>query len=367
MKPWIVGMGVALFVCLGCSKQDAREVKRLDVDAAFPVALKSEDVIVRIGTNEFTKADFIQNVALRVRVLELANSHVGRNLNSSAVGVKAFTTYPSQVSMAYAFERYAATSGVVVAEADTNAARQTFQDTCKSGMLAWKNFSKKFSGKTRNELDAEIGRMAIMTAVRRDFFESNRIDVSDDELDACEKWVADRNHRAATTNAAIWATASNVWQSIKRAEITFEDAANKYTQDESKPVDGEWAAFSLDAFADEPILTKTISEMKPGDFTPPIEGDNGLMILKLNDVEVSEKPMEKPRYLLSRIFFRLPMFYETVERDRLRKELLNTKMGMAFSKFAKSLLDTVQVEIVCDKKLFEQARQALENPMAGML
>lgn len=365
-RPWIatVVLLLVLLVFVGCQKEQQKtEYNR----ASFPIELNASDVLVRIGSNEFTKADFTKSASLQIRVFELANKHIGRKLNTSMVEIRAFSNYPRQMELETAFAIYAATSGVVVTRADTNEARKVFQKSCGNEMLQWKTFAGKFPNCIRAELNAEIGRIALRTAIRREFLEKNPVSVSDKEFSECGKWIADYNARASTTNAAIWAMASNVWTNVKKGEVKFEEAANKYTQDESEPENGEWDSFKLEAFSDDPILSKTISEMKTGDVSTPVEGDNGLMILKLVGIEPPEKKGDAPRYILSRIFFRLPEFYETVSSERLREEMLSTKQNIEFSKFVKSLTSEIKTEIVCDKKFFEQARQALKNPMAGMM
>ena len=358
---------IAFLIGLGCSKSETVvNGESKGANSSF-AALRDEDVLVRVGKNEFTKASFKRLCALRTRMLELANAgKMQRELNKNAIELQTLVAYPSKVTVETCISDYAATNGISVAKEHIDAARKLFQKASNKPFLSWKSFLKNFSGVALEELESEVAKMAMQNAVRQWYFMKNPVVVTDEEAADCQKWIADYNARAAQTNSVIWANASNIWQQIVKKQIAFEDAANKYTQDECEPVNGEWAAFTLDAFADEPRLARTIKNMVPGEITPPIEGDNGLMILKLVGID-EPKDGGASRYMLSRVFFRLPEFYETVSTAELKKEMFKTKEGKTFVKFVDGLTKIVGMEIVCDKNIFKEAQQAMKLPGAVML
>ena len=360
---------VVVLAFLGCTKSEPvkKNADGKSADSSLLAALKDSDVMVRVGTNEFTKADFTRLCAFRKQALNMAVSDkLKRNLNGASVQLQLLATYPSKVSVDGVIRDYAASNTIVVTQKQIDEMRSTFQRSCKKPFVSWKTFAKDFTGDARKELDAEIARMALQAAVREKHFKDSPVTVTDEETADCQKWIARYNERAAQTNAVIWANASNIWQQIVSKKITFEDAANRYNQDESEPENGEWAAFTLDGFNDEPELKRRIEAMTPGEITPPIEGDNGMMILKLVEIERQANGGE-PRYVLARIFFRLPEFYETVGNEELKGEMLKTKSNKQFVKFVEGLIKAANVEIVCDKKVFEEAREALKFPTASML
>ncbi len=369
MNWWKVMMAMAICSAfLGCSKSEPAK-KNADKGSGSPLlaTIKDGDVMVKVGTNGFTKADFTRLVALKKQSLNMAvRDQLKRDLNGAAVELQILATYPSKVSVDGVIRDYAASNGIAATPKQVEEMRSTFQKSCKKPFVSWNTFAKGFTGDARIELDSEIARMALLTAVRERHFKDHPVTVTDAETADCEKWIARYNERAAQTNAVIWANASNIWHQIVENKISFEDAANKYNQDESEPENGEWAAFTLDGFNDEPELKKRIEGMKVGEITPPIEGDNGMMILKLVEIERQENGGE-PRYVLARIFFRLPEFYETVATAELKKEMFKTKSNKQFVKFVEGLVKAANVEIVCDKKVFEEAKQALKFPTASML
>ena len=368
----VLAMVCALF-CIGCSDDSSKKSTReKDRNARSALSgIKDDAVLLRIGTNDFTKADFMRLCSLRRQFLELANKgnlkDMKANVDPTVVEMHTLDAYPSKTMTETVLREYAATNGIRATDADRREARQAFQLGCQNDFVSWNAFVKNFEDEAREQLDEEIESAALLGAIRRDFFTRNKIVVSDEEVADCKKWTADYNARAMMTNAVIWATASNVWKSIVAGTTTLEEAANKYSEDENDVENGEWASFSLDAFSDEPELAKTISRMSPGDITPPIEGDNGLMILKLVAIEKGEKPSEPLRFTLSRIFFHLPEFYSLVAEEDLKREMLTTKKEKTFAAFVEALTKAVKLEYVSGEDIFKRAHDAARSPMSSVM
>lgn len=360
--------------CAGCPRQSSTKKSGKDSDSTRKSVLaefKDDTVLLRIGTNNFTKADFGRLCSLRRKFLELANRQALQNMNSgvdaSIVEMHMLDIYPSKTLTETVIRAYAATNGIAPLVTDREEARMLFQRGCQNELVPWVTFAKDFTGDAGKELASEIENAAILSAVRRNFFEKNKIVVSDEEMLKCKDWLTDYNARATSTNAVIWANASNVWQRIVKGEMTLEEAANKYSEDADDRENGEWAAFPLNTFSDEPELAKTIARMTPGDITPPIEGDNGLMILKLVGIEKPEKPTDPERYVLARVFFRLPEFYSVSEGEALKEEMLATKRDRAFAEFVEALTKSVKLEYVNGKEIFDRAHTAAQSPMSSIM
>ena len=119
-------------------------------------------------------------------------------------------------------------------------------------------------------------------------------DYADKVLADIKKWNADM----AKTNALQFAKATNVWEKLK-AGADFVKTARINTENVDEIEDNcEWGSLDDKFFDDEPAVSKQLKLMKPGEFSPPIEGDGGIMILRLNLIE------DDGSYNVSRIFFR---------------------------------------------------------------
>ena len=162
------------------------------------------------------------------------------------------------------------------------------------------------------------------------------------------------NEIVAQTNALIYAHATNIWSQIVSKKIPFDVAATNYSEDVYIKNGSEWGTFSLDQIADDLKLLVMLPTLDIGGITPPIESDNGLAIIR-----VDERSDDRKTYTFSRIFFRLPMLYdvETPDeaRETLRKEaelsLIRTKLEAQRAK--------LKVDYPCGAELFAEGSAPL--------
>lgn len=109
------------------------------------------------------------------------------------------------------------------------------------------------------------------------------------------------NRDMDATNALVKARANQAWEELKSG-ATFGDVAAKYSElPEERKDRGEWANLDWKQIDEEKELSKWARQLKPGEFSPPIEADNGLMIARVDRKDERE-------CVLSRIYFCLPMF-----------------------------------------------------------
>lgn len=120
-------------------------------------------------------------------------------------------------------------------------------------------------------------------------------DYADEQIRKMEQW----NLKMAETNRLQFAKATNVWEKIKKG-MDFAAAAKTFSEIEEERVDaGEWAVVDAKFLSDEPALLAWLKAAKPGDVSPPIAADNGIVIARLDGVEPDDG------FAVSRIFFRL--------------------------------------------------------------
>ena len=119
-------------------------------------------------------------------------------------------------------------------------------------------------------------------------------DYADKVIADIRKWNADM----AKTNALQFAKATNVWEKLK-AGADFVKTARLNTESPEEIEDNcEWGTIDDKFLADEPALFRQLKSMKPGEFSPPVEGDGGILIVRLDSLA------DDDGYNVSRIFFR---------------------------------------------------------------
>jgi hypothetical protein len=153
------------------------------------------------------------------------------------------------------------------------------------------------------------------------------IQVSAEEVTNMAHQVAEYAHIAEATNALIHARATNIWQQLRKG-ADFHALANKHTEDQNECKDGEWGSFPLSAFSDSPLLRSLVEQLKIGEITPPVEGDGGLLIVRLKHLDAETSPA---CYDLERIFFRLPEPPPPHDLESIEKSLAEEKKKNALS------------------------------------
>lgn len=145
-----------------------------------------------------------------------------------------------------------------------------------------------------------------------------------------------RNRAMSVTNALVYAKATNVWEKL-RAGADFVKMVKEHSEiKEEVEDDGEWAIVDDKFLSDDPKLLRTLRAMKPGEFSPPVEGDNGLMIARLDRYEPDDG------LAVSRIFFHLPLFLKPAPKDEI--------VRAALTKYAKALFREKLSELVSAAK-----------------
>lgn len=111
------------------------------------------------------------------------------------------------------------------------------------------------------------------------------------------------NAMASETNRLAYVRGTNAWEKLK-AGADFRKVAKAFSDLKQERKDGgDWARLEWQQMACDPELIKYARKLNPGEFSPPIEADNGLMILRVDEKDEKECKM-------SRIFFQLAVVYE---------------------------------------------------------
>ena len=181
------------------------------------------------------------------------------------------------------------------------------------------NDLKYMLGKNAFRADEMIMETALYDVMTNDVVRSSAIVITDEMVKERQDQIKKANARAAATNACVFAKATNVWQKIVAKELTFEDAAAKYSEDEYAGDGCEWGCFTRDQLEGDEEVIALLPTIKNGDITPPVASDGGLAILR-KDEDDNDRT-----FSFSRVFFRLPYFYDEETPEQARAALREAK------------------------------------------
>ncbi len=344
-------VALALFV-VGCSEDAARPaaepVETNGVRAAESVKKESVvtnvgPILVRIDGKDFRKLDVVRNG----KVMLVLNMNKARR---TKIGKKDFNylskyckdTVSREVGRAavrkYVEENKLEASSNVIAKVRKDFARRYGIKSKK--LKRWHTIDdlKYMLGKNAYRVDEELGARIDYVVATNAMLKARPIVVTDEDVQKRIQSIKDYNARALATNVVVWAKATNVWNEVMANTNQFEELAKKYSEDEYISSGCEWGMFTRDLLSDEEALGKYLPTMKVGDITPPIESDGGLAIVRMDE-------SDDPKNLsFSRIFFRLPMFYDEETADEARQNLVEERTKDEIGETLKAYAAKLKVE-----------------------
>lgn len=195
----------------------------------------------------------------------------------------------------------------------------------------------KLEGLNRRYWDDQVRAEALRATMERYWAEQTPTnlppDYADQQIRLMEQW----NLAMVETNRLQFAKATNIWQRICRG-MDFSSAAKEFSEIEEERADaGEWAVVDAKFLSDEPTLLAWLKAAKPGDISPPIASDNGVVIARLDSLEQDEG------FSVSRIYLRLGRFLYPAPKDEI--------VDAAKKEYAKNLFKRKLAELVAAAKV----------------
>ncbi|MGN0854724.1 MAG: peptidylprolyl isomerase [Kiritimatiellia bacterium] len=176
-------------------------------------------------------------------------------------------------------------------------------------------------------LDCRYGKMQ---AILRDEAATH---ITPEETERRFRDIGRYNQRARAEEQQIYAQATNVYERLKSGE-TFESLVDEFAGQAPRiDTDLEWGTFQRGFFADDPEIHRLLGEMKDGEYSPPVQGNNGIIIIRLNRTVAPDKADDPggDYYQLGKIFFALPEIFELSDqaalRARIERELTDKKLN----------------------------------------
>jgi len=369
---------LAAVVAAGCAKEAQQDGKsgnalaagsRSAIPGSFD-KLPDNATIISVDGRKLTKGEFSKWIALRQTMVSRTIQGGGK------IGLEQLDFIKRQMlsSVTNDFPREVAIAGYAKSRRITASTNDIWR--CRQGFLAasrlsgkpWKKALAAFPKELQDTIEGRVAAEAISFAVADRWQKENKIAASQDEIDKIYGKYLEYNKTCAASNATVWATASNIWKkAVSGAD--FRELQDKYDQDEYKSGDGEWGTFTPAGFTDEPELWKLCRHMRPGWISPPVEGDNGLMILKVLSLDDGDgdtaaadyTPSPDASIKLARIFLHLPLFIEETGKEEFAKEVQNAKTLSEYNKFAASLVSKAKIEFPCGTRIFEPPKPAAKG------
>lgn len=345
MKMRNISLLLVAFI-VGCWKE---EPIRKDYDELRPT-----DVIVRVASHSFDRqtCDELVDVVLeREKKSRRASSRTEEQRQARRVALeKAFI---DQFASSASICSIASENGYSPDLATCSGIMSNYARKASGGRLTVEAFAKKYPLAWRH-----TEKMTKMALTAKSYFEtafSNELVVTDADVKMMKDYVRRYNEDAARTNALIYACASNVC-ALAKGGSDFTKLVERYDRHPSRKPDGMWGELNLSDFDDMPDVLAAVSRSRPGDICGPIEGDDGLLVLKVVEHEgvgnVSVVNANPERFVFQRIYFELPVFFENPTDDYVRADLRKRKMTDVIRRETDKILKTNDVTFPFGKDLW---------------
>lgn len=353
----LIYMGLTALVLIGCGKK---------ADETAPAVRKAyaelapSDVMVRVNGKDLLKSHVEEEIAYKIGVLRAVSGLVGPKQIEAArrqIAKSAVRQFISDVVL----EDAARVRGVKRTEADFEFVKGAFTNSLPKGMT----YEKVVASLSAADRRAFLGRMerdTLKQAMRNALMAEQKVTVDDAEIRARQKAISEANETAMATNRLLWAMATNTWRRIEAGE-PFEKVAARLADVDHMTADVEWGPLNGSDYVDDPELYKYITTLPIGGLTPPFEGDNGILILRLKKV-LPPDPKEnrkETQYVFNKVFFELAETWKVEPEEESRRLLTLFKADEAYRQALKALTDAARIEYPNGKISFNDPRRRMSR------
>lgn len=340
MKHIVLLLAVSLFF-VGFGNEHESESVAATVQGNSPV--EHDLIAVRIDGKDLTRSEVMRDG----KVVLMLNMNKSRKTKIRRREVQAIENYCKS-----AVNRAIATSAVAKYLEDKNLAvpESAVKHETRNFELRFGAMSRKL--RRRHNVDDlkymlkdqawRLDRMILETArydvMTNDIAQTADIVITDDMVENRIAKIKVLNDNALATNACIFAKATNIWQKIVSGELSFEEAADKFSEDEYIKEGCDWGTFTIDQLEGEDNVLALLPSINTGDITPPVESDGGLAILRKDEDDNNKT------YSFSRVFFKLPYFFYEESPSEARDALRAEKIAELIKATMKEYSDKLKIE-----------------------
>ena len=338
-------------VLIGCSEDSQQGV----ASAEKPLQEKPvrNRVIITANGRVLYQTNLNERVELMTKVATIANPNIKLS-EIEKLRKKLRSMMPKMFVREVAFDEYAKANKIKVDGAAVEKAKKSLLAALGNRKPPKYESLRRKVGPLAAVLDGMVQAQATEGAVRQYILGKNPLQLPPNY--AAEQIARTKAYNAemSLTNALVFARATNVWEKLK-AGAEFKKMAQQFSEVPKEAQEGgEWGTLGLQQLEPDEDLVKWAQKLQPGEFSPPIDGDNGLMILKMDSKKGED-------YTLSRIYFRLPMFQEEVSEEELLKLKRQQHERAVLEKALKAIVESVDVEKPKKKRHGKKKREKLRK------
>lgn len=301
-------------------------------DGRDAVARRGKKPIVTVLGKTLVKEDVERKAKMLEAIIRHRTPKARGDMLEGALD-KLFRRYPATFVRTAVLDDFAKKNKIVVSdEALKDFQNMTFRRYGGKNDTGFADMSKAL-GEFSTDLDEQVRSEALGRTVRDYWAKLYPTNIPDSYVDQQLENFRLYNENVIKTNILVFARATNVWEQLK-AGAPFKKMAVKYTElEEDRETEGFWGAVDSRQLTDEPELIAWCKKLKVGEFSPPFEGDNGVMIIRLEDVQD-----EGREFHLSRIYFMLAESRTPASRERI--------LQAAYEKYADRLFESKLTDLI---------------------
>lgn len=271
----------------------------------------SNRVVISVDERSLTQGQLQERAEMMLKFRQIQNPAM-KVVEMNKIRKDLVSTYPDFFIEHAIWANYAETNKVKVNKKVLQRVRLRAALSASNGKNKKYGVLRSKFGKLSGVLDEHVRMMAVTASAKRYLCDSNPTNFPPDFASNTVKRIKEYNARMTLTNAVIYAQATNCWKELK-AGANFVDMVKKYSTIPLEVRDnGEWGTLGLQQLEPDEKIHAFVKANGEGAFSPPIEGDNGLMILRIDGRKDED-------YTLSRIFFRLPLFNTVLTEQQVLK------------------------------------------------
>lgn len=318
-------------VASGCSDRKSRNcaVTGNPTNQVSYVELKDQDVLVSVDGHKLTKADVERQVALDVALLKYKGVLLSGGLNAQMKGKLARRVRDQFIArtllLGDAERKQVQEDAETLAQARLEIAEAYGLDETTNrfdailvGMKADSRALLEKNIRIAARLYAYINRMA-----------GDKVRIDEKEIDEVVKHGNEKKEQSIRVLAEQREKALKLYGRLQKGEDFQTVAASSDTADEDNGI-GEWGEFSLGEVEQlVPKLGPAVSRLAVGDYTPPVECDDAIYIVRLAKKDgsgyASAVNLAPERRTLERIVVKLPVLYEVAPRELIHATLVREK------------------------------------------
>lgn len=290
---------------------------------------KAKEVIVSVDGRTLTRGELLNRAEMMLKLRQMQNK--GMKISEvNKVKKELIKSYPKFFIEHAIWANYAGSEGIQIDKKLLERVRmRAVRSVIRGKQIKYSALRSKF-GTLAPVLDDHVRMMALTASAKTHLCKLNPTNFPPEFAANVIKQTKDYNARMALTNVLVYARATNCWEKLK-ANADFGDMVSEYSELEQERNDnGNWGTLDYAQLEPDEKLSAFVKLHGPGEISPPLEGDNGLMILRIDAKKGSD-------CTLSRIYFRLPMFADVLTEEQILKQAMDKYNGKLISKKFKKL------------------------------